>query len=280
MSNRESLRDLLVVDPGSKAGLVHRDTAASPGAQGRDHVEENMGGVLTRLGALQERLYAAATSGSQQRILLVVQGTDTSGKGGIVQHVCGVMNPEGIHAHAFKAPTAEERQHDFLWRITKELPVAGQVGVFDRSHYEDVGIVRVHGLVPESIWKTRYEAINRWEEQLVASGCRIVKVFMHLSRNEQRDRLLARLGDPDKHWKFNPGDLTERGFWAEYQIAYEAFLTRCSTAEAPWYVVPADHKWYARWAVANLMVETLEEMSPQYPHPEMDLVALRRQIAD
>jgi PPK2 family polyphosphate:nucleotide phosphotransferase len=180
---------------------------------------------------------------------------------------------------AFKAPNDEERQHDFLWRIEKHVPPPGYVGVFDRSHYEDILIVRVHTLVPKEDWETRYERINEWEAGLVGYGVSVVKCFLHISFATQRERLLARLNEPRKHWKFNVGDIAERALWSEYQTAYEAILTRCNTDVAPWYVVPADDKPYRNWAVSELLRETLEELDPSYPQPELDLEALRARLA-
>ncbi|WP_374929961.1 polyphosphate kinase 2 family protein [Kytococcus sedentarius] len=235
------------------------------------------------LDELQERLWAAGTRGEKRRLLLVVQGMDTSGKGGVMRHVIGAMDPQGVQIAAFKAPTAEEKKHDFLWRIRKELPEPGHVGVFDRSHYEDVLVARVHDLVPPEKWKERYKLINAFERELAAEGITMVKVMLHISPQEQSERLMERLERPDKHWKFNPGDLDEREYWDDYQEAYQVALTRCSTKGAPWFVVPADRKWYARLAVQQLVLEHLRALDLQWPEADFDVEAnterLQEQIA-
>jgi PPK2 family polyphosphate:nucleotide phosphotransferase len=230
------------------------------------------------LASLQERLFAESTMGGERSVLLVLQGMDTSGKGGVTEHVVGAFGPIGVQYTAFKKPTDEEREHDFLWRIEKHLPSAGSVGVFDRSHYEDVLIVRVHNLVPEEEWQARYDQINAFEAKLADRGVTVVKCFLHISYETQRQRLLARLDDPDKHWKFNVGDIEERGYWGEYVAAYEAALERCNTPAAPWYVIPADDKEYRNWAVGELLREILEEMDPQYPRPVLNVKKLRSQL--
>ena len=227
-----------------------------------------------RLGELQERLYAEG----KRSLLLVLQGTDTSGKDGTVSHVIRAMNPEGCRITSFKEPTAEERRHGYLWRIRRALPPPRYVGVFNRSHYEDVGIVRVHDLVPQRVWRARYEQINNFERQLARRGTTIVKVFLHISLKEQTRRLLARLDDPTKRWKFDSKDVEERGYWDAYVAAYEEAIARCSTNVAPWYVVPADNKWYRNWAVARLLIETLEAMGPEYPQPKLQIKKLKAQI--
>jgi len=213
--------------------------------------------------------------GGDRRLLLVLQGMDTSGKGGAVKCVARQVNPVGLRITGFGPPTAQEREHDFLWRIHKAVPGAGLIGVFDRSHYEDVLIVRVHDLVPPSEWQTRYDRINEWEAQLAGSGVHLLKVMLHLSREEQKERLLARLDDPTKHWKVNPADIDERAHWTAYQQAYEVALQRCSTDIAPWYVVPADRKWYRNWALSHLLLEGLTAMDPQWPKPALDLAGMR-----
>ena len=223
------------------------------------------------IGEFQERLYAEAKMDGQRSLLLVVQGMDTSGKGGIMRHVVGSMDPQGVRYTAFKAPSAEERSHPFLWRIRNALPFPGQIGVFDRSHYEDVLIVRVHDLVPRATWSRRYAQINAFEEKVVAAGTKVVKVMLHVSSDEQKARLTERLERPDKQWKYNPGDVDERLEWPHYQEAYQAVLDRTSTDAAPWYVVPADRKWYARLAVQSLVLEHLEAMDPQWPAVDYDV---------
>lgn len=231
-----------------------------------------------RLASLQERLYAASTAGDRRRVLLVLQGMDTSGKGGTVKHVIGLFNPSGCRIKAFKAPTSEEQNHPFLWRIMKALPQAGEIGIFDRSHYEDVLIARVRDLVPRSQLGRRYAQINRFEKSLADDGVTVVKVFLHIGYEEQRKRLLERLDNPDKHWKFNAGDIEERSMWPAYQQAYELALERCSTDAAPWYVVPSDRKWYRNWAISKLLLEHLEGIAPQYPKGDFDVEECRTRL--
>ncbi|EWT01920.1 hypothetical protein N865_12820 [Intrasporangium oryzae NRRL B-24470] len=221
---------------------------------------------------LLERLWAGSTAGSRRSVLLVVQGMDTAGKGGIMRHVVSV-NPENVKATAFRAPTEEEKAHDWLWRIERALPAHGQLGVFDRSHYEDVLIVRVHDLVPEAVWSKRYAQINAFERQVARGGTTIIKVMLHISRDEQKARLMERLERPDKYYKYNPGDVDERAFWDDYMEAYQVALTKCSTVGAAWHVVPADNKWYARLAVQQLLLEALRGMDLQWPGADFDIEA-------
>ena len=277
MGAKRQLRELLRVGDGfDLAGL---DPASTPGSKGgKAAAAKEVAHGADRLSELQERLYAEARGGGRRALLLVIQGLDTSGKGGIMRHVVGAVDPQGIDLTAFKQPTAEELAHPFLWRIRRALPRPGQIGVFDRSHYEDVLIVRVHELVPPRTWKRRYATINRFERDVVADGTTIVKVMLHISREEQRERLLERLDRPDKHWKFNPRDIDERARWDDYQEAYAEALARCSTDVAPWFVVPADRKWYARWAVFRLLLEHLEELDPQWPAAGFDVAAERRRL--
>lgn len=231
------------------------------------------------LDALQEKLFAHGRSGGHQRVLLVIQGLDTAGKGGIMRHVVGMVDPQGVQITGFKAPTPEELEHPFLWRIRKALPDPGMIGVFDRSHYEDLLIVRVHDLVPPAQWKRRYATINDFEEKLAADGTTIIKVMMHISKEEQKERLTERLDRADKHWKYNPGDITERGHWRDYQEAYQAVLDKCSTDVAPWFVVPADRKWYARLAVQNLLVEHLGTLNLTWPKADFNVATERARLA-
>ena len=238
-----------------------------------------MAGLAEQVADLQERLYADSKAGGKRSVLLVVQGMDTSGKGGIMRHVVGAVDPQGVEITSFKAPTAEEKRHPFLWRIRRALPSAGDIGVFDRSHYEDVLIVRVHDLVPRSTWSRRYAQINDFEAGVVESGTTIIKVMLHISSDEQKARLTERLAREDKHWKYNPGDVDERMHWVDYMQAYQAALEKCSTAAAPWFVVPADNKWYARLAVTNLLLEHLEAMDPQWPAADFDVEAEKVRLA-
>ncbi|WP_374214403.1 PPK2 family polyphosphate kinase [Streptomyces sp. Je 1-79] len=273
------LRELLRVPVGRPVDLAsYSASEITAGPAGKAAGIEASALLAPRLADLQERLYAASTAGDRRRLLLVLQGMDTSGKGGTVKHVIGYFNPSGCRIRAFKAPTAEERGHPFLWRVARALPVPGEIGIFDRSHYEDVLIARVRELGPRRDLGRRYGQINRWEESLVDDGVTIVKVFLHISYEEQRTRLLQRLDNPDKHWKFNTGDIEERALWPAYQEAYELALERCSTDEAPWYVVPADRKWYRNWAIGKLLLEHLEALDPRYPPGDFDVAEARKRL--
>ncbi len=259
--------------------LADLDPSSSPGVADRKRAEKELDKRGAELADLQERLFAESTQGGERRVLLVLQAMDTAGKGGILRHVIGGVDPQGVHIHAFKAPTDEEREHDFLWRVRSELPRAGQIGVFDRSHYEDVLIHRVRGFSSPEVIEERYGLIVDFESELVDAGTTIIKVMLHISSDEQKSRLLARLDDPDKNWKFNPGDVDERMHWAAYQEAYQIALTRTSTPDAPWYVVPADHKWYARWAVQGLLLDGLRGLDPQWPEADYDVEAEKARLA-
>ncbi len=222
---------------------------------------------MLRIRVLQEMFYAE----HKRSLLIVLQAMDTGGKDGTIEHVCGAMNPQGVIVCPFKVPSAEELAHDFLWRVHKVTPGKGMIAVFNRSHYEDVLVVRVHDLVPKEVWSRRYEQINHFEQLLAANGTVILKFFLHISKAEQKERLLARLETPDKQWKFSVGDLKERALWDQYQNAYEDALNLCTTAEAPWYVVPANKKWYRNYIVARIVRQTLEGMNLQFPQPADDL---------
>ena len=232
-----------------------------------------------RYAELQEMLYANSKEGDHRSVLLVLQGMDTAGKGGIVKHVVGQANPQGIRYTSFGVPTEEERAHHYLWRIRNALPPAGHIGVFDRSHYEDVLIVRVHNLVPPEVWGARYDEINAFEHELVDNGTTLVKVAMFVSLEEQKKRLAERLSRPDKYWKYNPGDIDERKLWPSNQEAYQAVLDRTSTDYAPWYVVPCDRKWYCRLAVTELLIEALKDLNLSWPPPEFDVDAEKLRVA-
>ncbi|MET9675840.1 PPK2 family polyphosphate kinase [Streptomyces sp. NPDC006482] len=273
------LRDVLRVPGGERIDLTAYDASAIPaGPADKATGLAATAALAPRLADLHERLYASSTAGDRRRLLLVLQGMDTSGKGGTVKHVIGLFNPSGCRIRAFKAPTQEERNHPFLWRITKALPQPGEIGIFDRSHYEDVLIARVRDLVPRARLERRYDQINHFEKSLADDGVTVVKVFLHLSYEEQRNRLLERLDTPEKHWKFNPGDIEERSVWPAYQEAYEVALERCTTAEAPWYLVPADRKWYRNWAISRLLLEHLEGLDPKYPPGDFDVEECRRRL--
>ena len=264
--------------PGDRIADI--DTDATPGFHGDKsdaptlQEERNV-----RFAELQEMLYANSRSGDHRSVLLVLQGMDTAGKGGIVKHVVGGANPQGIDYTSFGKPTAEELAQHYLWRIRKALPAAGHIGVFDRSHYEDVLIVRVHNLVPPEVWEPRYDEINAFERELVDSGTTLVKVAMFVSLDEQKRRLASRLERPDKYWKYNPGDIDERQKWPLYQQAYQAMLDRTSTDYAPWHIVPCDRKWYSRLAVTELLIEALKRLNMSWPPPDFDVEAEKKRLA-
>jgi PPK2 family polyphosphate:nucleotide phosphotransferase len=249
----DSQFDLSSVDPASTAG--------APGDKAKTNAALDELG--DQLASLQERLWAEG----RRALLLVLQGLDTSGKDGTIRHVFHGVNALGLRVTSFKAPSEDERRHDFLWRVHRAAPAAGEIGIFNRSHYEDVLIVRVHDWVPEAEWRARYGAISDFERHLAESGATIVKCWLHLSPEEQAKRLRARLDDPTKRWKFNHEDLGERTRWHDYMAAAEEMLRQTSSPGAPWYVVPADHKWYRNWAVSRIVTETLAAMDPQYPEP-------------
>ncbi len=255
------------------------DPKATPGIKSKARARAETGALAPELAELQEKLFASGKLGDKRRLLLVLQGMDAGGKDGAVKHVVGQVNPAGCRITSFGKPTKEELAHDFLWRITNALPTAGQLGVFNRSHYEDVLIVRVHNYVPRAVWSRRYARINAWEKRVAAQGASIVKVFLHISPEEQQARLLQRLEDPTKHWKVGAADIPERHRWDDYQEAYAAALAKCSTDVAPWYVVPADRKWYRDWAISHLLVETLRDLSLEWPQPEgLNLKAMRKEL--
>jgi PPK2 family polyphosphate:nucleotide phosphotransferase len=260
--------DRFVVAPGASLALADRDPAATDGAPGdKKQTKQALDGLARRLGELQDRLYAE----SARSLLVVLQAMDAGGKDGTVKHVFAGVNPQGVRVTSFKVPTAEELAHDFLWRIHANAPGHGEIAIFNRSHYEDVLISRVHELVDESTWRRRYRHINHFEALLEDAGTRVVKLFLHISREEQAQRLQARLDDPAKRWKFNRGDLVERERWDDYMAAYEEAIARTSTEQAPWYVIPADRKWFRNWAVSRVVIEALEAMDPRYPAPAEDL---------
>ncbi len=282
--SRPSVSELLQSGPGTPADLASIDLSSidpadTPGLRGgRKRARRELADLADSLVDLQTRLHAASTKGASGSVLLVVQGTDCSGKDGIGRHVVGLLEPMWVRYTAFGKPTAEELQHDFLWRIRRALPTPGQIGVFNRSHYEDVLVARVHDLVPRQTWQRRYATINRFEQGLHDQGVRLVKVMLNISAAEQRSRLLARLDDPTKRWKYNPNDVDERAFADAYAAAYQAVLDRCSTPAAPWYVVPADHKWYRDWAVGHLLLDALTHIDSPYPPAAFDLDAERARL--
>ena len=232
------------------------------------------------LAELQERLFAQKDSPERHRILLILQGLDTSGKGGVLRHTVGLVDPQGVRITSFKAPTDEEKKHNFLWRIERQLPLPGYIGVFDRSHYEDVLIVKVHGWADPETIERRYDEINAFESRLAADGVVLIKCMLHISAEEQKQRLLARLDNPAKHWKFNPGDIDERGHWADYREAFETALERTNTDVAPWHVIPSDRKWYRNYAIGRLLQEALEGLDLQWPEADFDVVEQRRRLTE
>jgi PPK2 family polyphosphate:nucleotide phosphotransferase len=263
-----------------KVDLSSIDTSSTPGFTGdKKAAEKELAATGEELATLQEKLYAASKFDGTDSVLLVLQAMDTAGKGGIIRHVVGSVDPQGIALKAFKAPTDEEKKHDFLWRVRPHLPGPGQIGVFDRSHYEAVLIHRVRALsTPEEV-EERYGIIADFEREVVASGTRIIKVMLHISSDEQKVRLQERLDRPEKNWKFNPGDIDERQYWPAYMDAYQIALERTSAPDAPWYVIPADKKWYARWAVQHLLLGALQGIDPQWPSVDFDVAEQKRRLA-
>lgn len=269
----------LAFDPGDLVADI--DTSATPGFKGsKTDAPDLQAERNARFAELQELLYASSRGGDTRSVLLVLQGMDTAGKGGIVKHVVGAGNPQGIQYTSFGKPTPEELSHHYLWRIHKALPAAGHIGVFDRSHYEDVLIVRVHNLVPPEVWGARYDEINAFEKEIVDTGTTIVKVAMFVSLDEQRKRLAERLERPDKYWKYNPADIDERLLWPKYQEAYQALLDRTSTEYAPWHVIPCDRKWYSRLAVIELLIEALKKLDLSWPPADFDVDSEKRRLAE
>ena len=270
---KKQVRDLLRAEPGDGTfRMANWDADSTPGMKSSKRAIKDLKKHQQKLFNLQERLYAE----HKRSVLIVLQGMDTSGKDGTITHVIGNLNPEGVSITTFKAPTPEDKRHGFLWRIRKGLPAEGQVGIFNRSQYEDVLIARVHQLAEPEVIERRYGLINQFEKDLVRT--KVIKICLHISYEEQRLRLLERLEDAEKTWKFSEHDIDERAYWDEYQAAYGVAITRCSTPWAPWYIVPANNKDYRNWAVARILLETLEEMDPKYPQPKLDIPRLLRRL--
>lgn len=255
------------VKPDSKVRLEEMDPDDKSEFDGsKKEAKDALKNMTEDLDDLQERLYAEG----KHAVLFVIQAMDTGGKDGTIRKVFGDLNPAGCRVEAFKAPTSNELVHDYLWRVHRATPPRGMIGVFNRSHYEDVLVVRVHNLVPKEVWEKRYDQINAFEKMLTEEGTTIVKFFLHISKDEQKQRLQERIDNPDKHWKFNPKDLKERALWDEYQKAYQDLLSRTSTDYAPWYVIPANRNWYRNIIVARIVQETLQKLNPQYPESNVD----------
>jgi PPK2 family polyphosphate:nucleotide phosphotransferase len=273
-TKRESIRETLSARP--RRGVVDLgaiDPSETNGVK-RDQADELTLADEEHIMALQESLHAEG----KRSVLIVLQGMDTSGKDGTIRYALRGLNPQGVRIVSFKAPTFSERRHHFLWRIKRQLPRPGEIAIFNRSHYEDVLIAKVRELAPPRIIDDRYDIINRFEADVAKRGTTIVKLFLHISADEQRGRLLARLGEPAKHWKFSRSDISERRYWNDYLGAYSVALGRCTSATAPWYVIPANRKWYRNWAVSQILIETMEEMKLIYPNPHLDVGALKKSL--
>ncbi len=271
----------LRIQPGSPVDLAAIETDAAPGFDGGKAAgEKALLDLAPELAELQERLFAQGKADGRRSVLLVLQGMDTSGKGGTLRSTVGLVDPQGVRITSFKAPTEEERKHDFLWRITNALPPVGLIGVFDRSHYEDVLIARVRELAPPEEIERRYDAINAWEAKLVESGVTIVKCMLHISADEQKERLLARLDDPTKYWKYNPGDVDERELWPAYQEAYRIAIERTNTEVAPWHVIPADKKWFRNLAIGSLLLDVLRSFDLSWPAADFDVEHEKQRLLD
>ncbi len=260
------------VEPGSRVDLSEwdpNDKSAFP--DGKDEGRERLLALNQELEELQELLYGE----HEHKVLIVLQAMDTAGKDGTIRHVFEGVNPQGVRVAGFKKPTPEELDHDYLWRVHKHTPGKGEIVIFNRSHYEDVLVVRVHNLVPKKVWSRRYDHINGFERLLADEGTTILKFFLHIDLDEQKERLQARLDEPHKHWKFDPGDLKERKLWPEYVKAYEDAISKTSTEYAPWYIVPSNRKWYRNLAIGTVIVETLKGLDMRYPEPSFDPAGIR-----
>jgi PPK2 family polyphosphate:nucleotide phosphotransferase len=264
-----------IIQPDKNISLSDWDPAGTEGWKSdKNEAEQKLQKLNTELEALQELLFAEA----KHKVLIVLQGMDTSGKDGVIRHVFEGVNPQGVRVAAFKVPTAPELARDYLWRVHQQVPARGEMVIFNRSQYEDVLVVRVHNLVPPETWKKRYDQINEFEQTLVEEGTTILKFFLHIDAEEQRQRLLARLDEPAKRWKFNPGDLKERQLWAEYQKAYEVVLSKTSQDIAPWIIVPANRKWYRDLIISSALVDTLKDLKMEYPQPAENLDTYRTEL--
>lgn len=262
---------ILQVQPGQRVKLAEIDPDDTGSLTDKDEAEERLAENIERMAELQNILYAE----NKRALLIVLQALDAGGKDGTIRKIMSGINPQGVRVTSFKQPSAEELAHDFLWRVHQAVPERGMIGIFNRSHYEDVLVVRVHNLVPREVWQSRYEHINNFERLLADSQVSILKFYLHISKEEQKQRFLDRLEEPDKRWKFNPGDLAERELWEDYRRAFEDVFERCSTKTAPWYIVPANKKWYRNVAVSDVIVSTMERWNMRYPEPAAGLDQLR-----
>lgn len=260
----------LEVKPGTKIRLSKYDPEDTLGWHKGRKMEASLRKAIERIDDLQYRLYAER----KRALLVVLQGLDAAGKDGTVRHVMSGINPQGCKVTSFKVPTSEEAAHDFLWRVHKAVPERGDIGIFNRSHYEDVLVVRVHKLVSKEVWSRRYDQVNNFESMLGENGIKVLKFFLHISKEEQKKRLLARIDDPDHQWKISEADFHERKFWDDYTAAYEDAIRKCCTKEAPWFIIPANKKWFRDLAVSHIIAETLEKMDPKFPAPTVDISKL------
>lgn len=265
------LRERFMVKPGERVRLENFDPDDTAGIDGKKTANKAVKKNIARLAELQYLLYAE----NKQALLVVLQAMDAAGKDGTIRHVMSGLNPQGCFVTPFKVPSALEADHGFLWRIHRAVPPKGEIGIFNRSHYEDVLVVRVHNLVPRAVWSKRYDQINEFEKLLADNNTRILKFFLHISKDEQKKRFQARLDDPTKHWKLSEGDFSERRYWDDYQEAYEDALSRCSTPWAPWFIIPANRKWFRNLAVSQIIVETLEGLKMKFPKPTLDVSSIR-----
>jgi PPK2 family polyphosphate:nucleotide phosphotransferase len=261
------------VKPGAKVKLDDIDPAFKDGHKSHKAAGEEIAHCQEKLCALQEQLYAER----RHSVLICLQALDTGGKDGAINHVLGAMNPQGCRVAAFKQPTPEELAHDFLWRVHKVAPAHGEVVIFNRSHYEDVLVARVHDLVPKAVWSRRYELINNFEKNLVEHSTQILKFYLHISKEEQLKRFKQRLDDPSKQWKISDADYKERAYWDDYRAAYEDAISKCSTEHAPWFIIPANHKWFRNLAIARIVVEHMEGLKMKYPKPTVDIEQIRKE---
>lgn len=261
------IREELLAIPGKKLKLADIDPKSTPGCDTKEEGMARLEKNIDRLRVLQYLLYAEG----KRAVLAVLQGIDAGGKDGTIQKVMTGLNPQGVSVTSFKAPAGEEKEHDYLWRVHKAVPRRGQIGIFNRSHYEDVLVVRVHNFVPKEVWQKRFEQINQFEEMLVDNGMKIMKFFLYISKDEQKKRFEDRINDPAKNWKFSVADIEERKYWDDYTAAFEEAIERCSKKNAPWYVIPADRNWYRNLAVSEIMRQTLEDMDMKTPKPTADL---------